>query len=484
MMMLLQPLNLPPLDRNSGRGAFPSTSTPPCGVGSAAFVLAEELSQQPQRVHHAHQDPSAYYEPSHGPTMSSSSSTHKLAQNDDGYTRPTETIGIHGDQGLDHLQHAKMRPVPYHAAVRLANRSNEAAPLATIIEQGSYSTLNSRSSLLSVGRFPSISTAENVSPTCASHRVSQHLYDSALQRIQGNVFRERDPLAGTAAHPKPQFYGSAHPMYNTTTPIKARSLIYPYLPSSQISETDYDADGRPVRQCFRSVLHNVRAASRTRSRSSSAPFVDAQEDRLGSTESSRLNQLPPCGNLNQRTHDDHYQISPLQTSSSSAASTPTAGLQARSSKTSVTCHHISAHATPSLVDSSLTILDQESNLGFISHLSPPLAATRPLEPPPSVRLVPPESRNVACNAATAGPLTFSNHTDGSASARYTFYGVTVAHKNASSLLEHDRARETSRNASFCSTMSTSYSETVLGVDLDLEHDFPHSVRRSSSPMPV
>lgn len=474
-----QPIFLQSSDGKRSHESWSSISTPPCGVGSAAFVLADDLGQRPQR---ASQDPFAYYKAFHGPNVSLSSTTHELTQDDDGYNFPTGIIGSHGYKGAGYVQQARMRTVPYQAAVRLANRSN-GAPLATIIEQGSYSTLNSHGSLLSVGRFPSIRTAEHASPARGSHKVSgDNSNENALHRIYEDDSQERDAPTGKNAHPKPQGCGSSHPIHSMPTPMKVRSSIYPYSPSSQISDTDADADGRPVRDFFRGVVQNVRAASRTRSRSSSASFVDAQENRPGTTESSPLHRLPPCDNSNQRTHQDCYELNLLQTSSSSAASTPASGRQARSRKTCVSVTAPSAHATPSLVEPSLATLEQESRLGFIPHLLPPSAATRPRETPPSVRLVPSEPRDVAYNAATAEAATLSNHSDGDASARNTFYGVTVAHKNASPHLDH--ARETRRNASFCSTMSTSYSETVLGVDLDLEHEFPHPVHHSSSPMPV
>ena len=54
------------------------------------------------------------------------------------------------------------------------------------------------------------------------------------------------------------------------------------------------------------------------------------------------------------------------------------------------------------------------------------------------------------------------------SARYTSDGVSIYRTNASSLQEHNRAHE----ASICSTVSTTYSSTVLGIDLDLQYDHP------------
>ncbi|PVH93584.1 hypothetical protein DM02DRAFT_220458 [Periconia macrospinosa] len=54
--------------------------------------------------------------------------------------------------------------------------------------------------------------------------------------------------------------------------------------------------------------------------------------------------------------------------------------------------------------------------------------------------------------------------------------------DASPWCSNDNVQDTSKNASFCSTFSTSYSGTVLGIDLDLEHDFERSARHTESPV--
>ena len=63
-------------------------------------------------------------------------------------------------------------------------------------------------------------------------------------------------------------------------------------------------------------------------------------------------------------------------------------------------------------------------------------------------------------------------------------GCFLSQKGAS--VEFDKAREEfeSRNASFCGTVSTSYSGAVVGVDVDLQHEFAHPVCRSRSATPV
>jgi hypothetical protein len=85
-----------------------------------------------------------------------------------------------------------------------------------------------------------------------------------------------------------------------------------------------------------------------------------------------------------------------------------------------------------------------------------------------------ESRNVSQDHVRGGATTIHSRS------RDDPNDIPTHHHKAPSLQEYDFARDTSRNASFCSTLSTSYSGTVLGVDLDLQHDFTHAARRSDT----
>jgi hypothetical protein len=171
----------------------------------------------------------------------------------------------------------------------------------------------------------------------------------------------------------------------------------------------------------------------------------------------------------------------------SAAPTPAARSQARSRKISSTDSRLSAPSSthPPLLASSLLLPEHDSTFRSVPDLLPPSAATCSCERSSPVRLVPPEARDMAYVDAMAEISTLSNHHKDDFPAHYTFDGKPVRMYSASaSLKQDDHARETSRNASFCSTMSTSYSGTVLGVDLDLQYDALHSMRSPSSSMPV
>ncbi|KAH7093052.1 hypothetical protein FB567DRAFT_487154 [Paraphoma chrysanthemicola] len=428
------------------------------------------------------QDPFMYYKAFLDADTLPTSILKDVRQHDDSYTRHSEAMGAEANYSRQQQQ-ARARPITYHQAIRLANHSN-GAPLATIVEQGSYSTLNSRASLLSMGRIPSLRVAENSSPMRATYRMSHSLNDYALQRIREDAHREHDATAATAGCAELHERGRLRPIFDPTMPITSKGLDLPRSPGRQLSDGDPTADSRRSKGFFRGVLQNVRAASRTRSRSSSVthgPSVEAHEDQPDACEYQQRNpdhileERPPC--LNNQVQRDI----------SSVASTPVAESQARNRKVVLTNTPASASAVtyPPLLESSLPLFEPDLTSDSVPHLLRPSSTTHSRERVSSVRLVPQEPRDVAhSDGATTGAATFSNECHHSSSSpRHTFHGALVPRLSASSLSRHDRARETSRSVSFGSTMSTSYSGTVLGVDLDLQYEAPQQARHSSSPMP-
>ncbi|KAF2830642.1 hypothetical protein CC86DRAFT_434483 [Ophiobolus disseminans] len=426
-----------------------------------------------QTTQHVFQDPYTYYTAFLGTIAPSGGNTNELAQFDDGYTCQTATIGPQDLVGYQ--QQIRTRAIPYHLAVRFPNRSN-GAPLATIIEQGSYSTLNSRASLLSVGRFPSIRVAENTSPSRASHRISRSLDENTLHRIQEHGSQEQDLAAAIMeAHVRPQDWGRSRPILDTTTPMNTIMRDAPQSPGSHIGGTDMDSDHWKPKGFLRGVLHNVRAASRPRSRSPSMThIVEARDDRSEASDGSPLCQLPGHNHPRQETDVEIARV--LHSAQKECLDTPLTPIessQARSRKIPMTDPQTPAATYPPLLESSLPLFEPDSAFGQVPHLLSPPPATRSRERSSSVRLVPPEPRDVACVDGTAGLPTLSTHND-HISARQTFDGASETKHSSSSLKTDTRVRGASRNASFCSTMSTSYSGTVLGVDLDLHHETPQA----------
>jgi hypothetical protein len=460
-----------------------NASTAQYEVHTAASNWSDKAKRSAQRhsMHTPNQDPFAYYRAFNDTSALQGSGKDGFAQNsdaDDGYTYAIPEVRDVSDIGAQ--QQTRVRAVPYNLAVRLANRSN-GAPLATIVEQGSYSTLNSRGSLLSVGRIPSLRVVENASPGRTSHKVLHSLDENALRRIQEDAHQEQTPRATGGVHERrPLKDSSTSDLVNgVTTSSGSTTHLHPRLQGPQTNEKDHDANNRTVKGFFRGVLHNVRASSRTRSRSSSthASIVEYREDQPETSDDSPQNQIQVHETL--KSSDGRFD-----TPCFVAISTPSPDYHARNRQRWSANPETSARADLPLLNSPPHVIETQTASGTNPQLLPPLVATRSRERSTSVRLVPPEPRDAAHDGCSAGAPTLLEESSNTISAGDAFYGVSGAGINASSLKEHDRARETSRNASFCSTMSTSYSGTVVGVDIDLLQDFSHPVRRSCSPTPV
>jgi hypothetical protein len=469
-------------DCKSGQN-FSSNPRPKCyRPVCAGMNLADAFNVPSQALQPSLQDPLTYYASFLSTGIPSGYDMIVSPQRDDDYTCHTEVIGAQGPGS----QRSKVRAIASHMAVRMANRSN-GAPLATIIEQVSYSTLSSRGSLLSVSRFPSIHLARGPSPARAAHRVSRNLDENTLDRIHMEAPQEHSRAHASGPYATLQDNGRSRLIVDSSTPMKSIRQELPQSPRSQISDTGNENEG-----CFPDVLRNVRVASQTRSRSFLVTHTSNVEEREGRSEMS-ASSPPHC--QTQGEHNRPRQGACLQSCGalnctpglfSATPSTPILASQATNRKTSMTDPRLSA-STPASKPTEQFFLPPFESFTSIEHMSQVLApsvagSSRVL--PPSVRLVPPEPRDVACLTATAGASTLSKECNDSHSAQNAFYGVPVTPDSTSSLHKHNCAKEVSRNASLCSTVSTSYSGTVLGVDLDVQFKTPESVRQSSSPMPV
>lgn len=402
---------------------------------------------------------------------------------DDGYTCNSGAAVTHDAPVDDAQPQARGHTAAYKLAVRLANRSN-GAPLATIIEQGSYSTLNSHGSLLSMGRFPSLKSAENTSPNRGSRRRSRSLEEKALHDIQEDLAREHDAVAVAVPYARlDEEYGAADPASGTATPLTSYRFEMQQSPSSQSGDESLDYDSRGVKGFIRGVLQNVRGVSRTRSRSSSmtqapimqyrdspplsgksSPHVDQKGRSLEFTDAQKCNR----------------NISTQLTEGAVLPSIP--GGQNKNRAISSSGVERSAHAHTPLSQSRSNNFEPAAVFGSISPVLPCRAATHSHEQPfPTPTVRPGTCGRAREDGMSESSISRQDVVDNSA--RRTFDDMPVHRGPPSSLKEASSAREVfaSQNASFCSTMSTSYSGTVLGVDLDLQHDFTHPTRRSQSP---
>jgi hypothetical protein len=447
--------------------------------GCADWSPVDALNVPSQSLQPALHDAFFYYKALLNTDILTDVGTNELLQHDDSHANSTDPIGAQEPE----RQQCRVRAIPSHLAVRFANRSN-GGPLATIIEQGSHSTLNSCGSLLSAGRFTSMNSAETSSPDRVAHRVSQ-----SLERVTVDHSQENTPQTHlkTLAMEASAILQDDGPVVDGSTPMEAIIQQLPQSPRSQISDADPDRSDIRPRDFFRGVLRNVRAVSWTRSRSSSltqTPVIKTRDGRPPTSGNSLLCQ--PHGehhHLRQGTCLQNCEKPNMVHGSLAAPSTPVLNPQTTNRKTLITNRpNLAPTSTcqPSH-QSSVPLLERSSTSGPVAAMLAPSVAGPSREQPCSVRLVPPEPRDVADVAVTTGA---SKRCNDSKSAQHTFYGVSADSDRASSLHRHDCAKEPSHNASFCSTLSTSYSGTVLGVDLDLQFKTPDSVQHSSSPMPV
>lgn len=439
----------------------------------------------PSQSQNALQETFAYYNAILNTGVSPGGGTNELLRDDDSLTSNADIIGA--QEGED--QQYRGRTIPYHLAVRFANRSN-GPPLSTIIEQGSYSTLNSGGSLLGASHFPSSNSTGMPSPDGAAHRGSRSLDGSHVDRSRENTPQKHTMAHASGAYRMLSDDHQYHRIIDTTTPITSAQELLQH-PTLQISESDpANSDVRP-RDVLRGLLRNVRAASRTQSRSSSltqTPVVNKRDSRPETNDSSPLCQVPgDCHGPKQATFLTGGDTSnAVQSLFSTTPHTPILSSRPTNRKTSLTSHSVAA-VEPTCQPSkqpSLPLLKQFHTPEAIPRILATSGAWPSRDRASSVRLVPPEPRDVACVTVTAGASTSSGRCNDSHSALDTFYGVSVPSDSALSLHKHDYANQPSQNASFCSTLSTSYSGTVLGVDLDLQFKTPGPVRHSSSPMPV
>ncbi|KNG44802.1 hypothetical protein TW65_08328 [Stemphylium lycopersici] len=445
------------------------------------------VNPQVRSIHALHLDPFAYYKAFVDAAFSQSQgiNSHDLPPNE----RACICHGIPGKEDVQDggdQQHARGRAVPYNLAVRLANRSN-GAPLATIVEQGSYSTLNSRSSLPSVGRFPSLRVVENTSPSRASLAVSPGSDGHALRCIAEVAQQERVLSSTIRAHEMRSYKdsGSSFPIDETVISPVPATLEYPQIIQYQASGIECDGNSWTVKGFFRGILHNVRAGSRTRSLSSSthASVAENQEDLTKTSDNDPHNQIQACKTL--QPGDDRLKASfraPIAPFGATKSLAPEH--QINNAPRWTTSLASLAYPDPTLPSDARNSTPSQTEIVAVFQSLPPLVATHAYERSCSIRLVRPEPRDEPCNGYSVHVPTFPNQSGNLASAGSAFYGVSASSNATHSLTGNDRGQEASQNASFCSTISTSYSGTVVGVDIDLQHEFPLPVRRSRSPTPV
>lgn len=426
----------------------------------------------------ASQDPFTFYKTYLDTNVPVLGDQHNLESGDDGYTCRFENIAAHGSSVDDAQSQARGHTASYKLAVRLSNRSN-GAPLATIIEQGSYSTLNSHGSLLSVGRFPSLKAAENGSPTRGSRRRSRSLDEKALHDIEEDLVPEHDIFAVAVSDAGlNEEHAVADLPSCTATPLTSYQFETQQSLSSHSEDELIDHEDRGVKGFIRGVMRGV---SKTRSRTSSivnVPIIEHRERPHPTLESN----LQLLGQGRELTHPStNGRIIPSR-ASEGATHIPKLEDQTRNRAISLPDFELAAHVHPTLTRSRSGISEANAGCGFLLPTLPCQNATRLHEPLFLTPVVHAGTRDVARKNRTVQAST--SHTGMfDSSAQCTYKSIAIHGGEPSAVRDPKSAKNVfaDQNASFCSTISTSYSGTVLGVDVDLQHDFSHSTRRSQSP---
>lgn len=461
----------------NGQGIIHNAGRTPCPADAAAQRLADSTGGQSHRDVAPMQDPFTYYKAFLASDTPSSSHTASSGLRKQGSTG--DTFGQSGE-GSGEPQECRPRPAPYNLAVRFASRSN-GAPLATIIEQGSVSTLNSRGSLLSVGRFPSIRAVETQCPVGPSHRASKRLDEKALRYIQEETPCGHDTGLKAFTKTKLGLHDTTRREHHGATLAQRCTTASQAIEQAHLPADAQAIDSKGLRGFLRGVLHNPRRGSRSRSRSSVTHPSEAQsEDRdtdLGQGSASENN-----GPVNTDTgravcsatrgSDDTYSESLVWSYVPRCLSAGTDSQRRTCVQTSMPCIPPPSRG-----------IDNDGKI--TSQLLPLPDVSRPRngkEKFSSVCRVSLEPHDSSQNQVRAVRSTLSQRNQDEGSTQYTFDGVSAYRNDAASLRESDHIRTASRNASFCSTTSTSYSGTVLGVDLDLQHDFSRSGLRSVTPV--
>jgi hypothetical protein len=399
--------------------------------------------------------------------------------NDNRDTHHAVSLSAQSNQYCGDRQQFPVRPVPYNVAAHLMNPSN-GVPLSTIIEQGSYSTLNSHGSPPNIDRYPPAKANDNVSPNQHPHRGSRSSYEIALHKIEEDNQHEQHVCKNIHSHVQPEDdRGVFDKQCFAAMPIRSSPCDRQLSEGFPTPDIDNDLASKGLKGIMRGVLHNVRASRRDGQWSSmiNTPACNSRGGRLDTKEDSSQPQRRISENhmssldMNRPRHDSLL-------SSSSPLPHDLSRFETRNG-TSLSINTDTEHTTPQyphILHLPPTVSEFPRNLGSSPlFLLPQETSSSPGEHAPST--IP---HDVARETSSAGPYALSRRSRDDVSACYTFDGVLLYGSNAPSLKEYDRERE----ASICSTVSTTYSGPVLGIDLDLQQEHAHTLAARRSPMPA
>lgn len=360
-------------------------------------------------------------------------------------------------------------------------------PLATILEKASHSTLHSKPSLVSITcrhTLPSTRNNSSVSVLHTQRYTHKHLEavdEHPLQRIQEHANQEHgdegeiaDTATSAVAPPMP----CSGP--NTMAPVTAGTL--PVQPSngSQLQRDGTENEGKGLKGLLRDVIQHVRGAPRQGDSRSSLPLPQSGD---GTDEQPNTRRDPVTEDDDGRgSKSEVYEKERLACLVSTDTGCPQLPPNEISEDWAGDCER-------SFCDTDST----GSGLPPIRHVPPAhieFSDSQPLRHASAPQLsssseqrneesIPkPALQHEEDDRIYSGTPPYSQRSRDGHAGTYTFDGTPIYRSNAPSLYEFDRARE----VSFSGTASTSYSSTILGIDLDLHQETNLAIRRSITPV--
>lgn len=355
--------------------------------------------------------------------------------------------------------------------VSFANRPN-GLPLATIIERSSLSTLHSHGSRLSLSCRCHHNQSCNAATSVAhSHRTSRNMEESSLHMIQEHANHEQEGNEKIDDLVSPNV-GPAMPCSEKSprrdVPITTQGQKTQHAGPAQQQDLDSDNEGKGLKKLLRGVIQHVRSASR-RSISYASLQASPSPDRADDTKAPSTKSEPECRN--------DSKVSVI-----GAAAPHNNGVLSFTDYPELTHEPAETWAE----DCQRSLNESEASacmIPTIRHVPPDHAGMNDNSTTTSNEVQIPDGvskrvdKESTCGTLVGPPTGPSTRGRTDESARCTFDGTPVYRSTAPSLFEYDRTR----SISFCSTTSTTYSSTVLGIDLDLHHGFAPVDARSSTP---
>jgi hypothetical protein len=368
----------------------------------------------------------------------------------------------------------EVRAIPYNVAVGFACRPN-GLPLSTIIEKGSHSTLRSRGSVLTVTcRYPHLHTCNSNPLAFPDQEHSEALGHTRVQRIQehsnaGHVEEEKiDDLASPNMGSTMRCSG-----YSPSVPIKVESGRSQPPEAFSTQEVGDDTESRGLKGLLRGVLQHVRGASRRSESRFSVPASPLAERSARGNAASEGSTLPATRPSDKSLDVEAHRRSCCITSYTDYPQFPSEDSSQPSPEDS----------QRSLYNGNLPVHDACTICHVLTDKTKPsdkLEMHQGLVTPPSLKSSIPNQAQTSNQPVSSGSEGAEMYVESGAtgrhsssralSATYTLDSTPIYRSSAPSLDDVDLAGE----ASFYETSSTSYSGTVLGIDLDLQHEFASS----------